>query len=140
MTRYVSVMVAFTEPGAWTETIIPIEDEYPAVFASADGREFVLARRPGVVENILSLGADGSLPQSPTMALYIQSEGVDATCVQCGVRVRYRATEEADDALAPCRVEGHDVMLLFVHLADEQVIPHLNRTVGDIREQCLLLP
>lgn len=140
MTRYVSVMVAFTEPGAWTETIIPIENEYPAVFASADGREFVLARRPGVVENVLSLGADGSLPQSSTMALYIESEGVDATCVQCEVRVRFRTTEEADDALAPCRAEGHAPMLLYAHLADENVIDWLNRTVGDVREQCPLLP
>lgn len=136
-------MIAFTEPGAWTEIDIPIEDEYPAVFVAAEAgapdREFVLARRPGVAENILSLTVDGSVPQSPTKALYIESQGVDATCVDCEVRVRFQASEDAGDALRPCVDGGHTTMLLYVHLDDANVT-FLNRTVGDIREQCLLLP
>jgi hypothetical protein len=119
---------------------IPLQPDgtYPAVVEDHDGHEWVLARRPGVIENVMTLGSEGQVGPASDMAWYVQSVGVDATCIECEARIRVDGSEEADDLLTPCRAQGHDVMLLYVHLADEQVIPHISRTVGDVREQCFL--
>jgi len=116
-------------------------DEYPGVIKSiSSGREWVLARRPGIAENIQSLQGDGSLGPVSTMAEYYESSGVDATCLDCGDRFRFRYTPAADAFLRWCRGRVHRTMLLYVHLDDANVVSHLDppRTVGDIREHTKL--
>lgn len=132
-TRVMIAMADGTE--AMAECPMRPDGTYPAAIAS-EGREFVLGRRPGVVENVMALSADGEVGPASTMAWYIESEGVDATCLDCKARIRVEKTEEADDLLELCRSRGHTVMLLYVHLDDANVIEWLNRTVGDVREQC----
>lgn len=86
----------------------------------------------------MTLSGSGEVGPSSKYAQYIESIGVDATCVDCEARIRVAGTEEADDLLKPCRDANHTVMLLYVHLDDANVIDWLNRTVGDVREQCWL--
>lgn len=114
------------------------DGSYPPVIS--DGQhEWVLARRPGVSENVFALRDDGSNEPASTLAEYHESKGVDATCLTCEIRVRYRTTIAADDALGPCRTMQHTTMLLYLHLDDANVIEWLQRTVGDVREATSLL-
>lgn len=111
-----------------------VPNDCPAVLLDTLGVEWVLAQRPGVAENVHRILADGSLEPAPTVAIYQQSTGVDATCLDCGTRDRFASHITADYALKPHRRRGHDTLVIAVHLDDANVIEWLNRTVGDVRE------
>jgi len=119
-------------------TRAPSDGEWPA-FMAAEGREWVLSKVAGVAENILVIEADGSLGAAPTLTEYVESEGMDATCLDCASRVRFTTAMGADNSLEACRQAHHVTMVLPVHLADSNVIDGIGRTVGDVRESTTLL-
>jgi len=119
-------------------TRAPSDGEWKA-FVWADGREWVLSKIAGIAKNIQTIEADGSLGPVPTLTEYVESEGMDATCLDCATRVRFATALRADASLEACRQAHHVTMVLPVHLADSNVIDGIGRTIGDVRESTTLL-